>query len=88
MIDYFQELIEKVHLEICCNYHVEAPFMRERYRSDLGVSLCYFNYFQSTDSLRRLPAPEVDFFLCPGSIDLVVEILEEVFNLARVPRVG
>ena len=49
--------------------------MRERYSRDLGMSLCDFNYFESTDSLGRLPAPEVDFFLCPGSIDLIVEIL-------------
>ena len=52
------------------------------------MSFCYIYHFQSPYSLACLPAPEVDFFLRPGDIYLVVEILDEVLNLARMPRVG
>lgn len=52
------------------------------------MSFCNIYDFEGPYPLARLPAPEVDFFLRPGDIDLVVEILDEVLDLTRMPRVG
>ena len=45
------------------------------------MSLCHIYDFEGSNPPSRLPAPEVDFLLGPGDIDLVVEILDEVFDL-------
>ena len=61
--------------------------MRKSYRGNLGVSLRYIYYFQSSNSFPALIVPEVDLFLGPGDIMVVILILDKILDVSLMPDI-
>ncbi len=81
------KFVEDGQLEVGRHHQVQSELVRKGDGCDLRVSLGDVNDLESALPLARLLAPEVDFFLSPRNVDLVVRVLYEIFHGPRVGRV-